>query len=117
MSQIVWTKAKQENNFKIWLPHLKKIFTLSKQYAQYINPNENPYNVLLDIYEEGYTIKDLEKNFEEIKDKLQKIIKQESKKEKKQIHYNQEEFPKHKVHEFYKELVSIIGFNLDRGNI
>lgn len=117
MSQIVWTKAKQENNFKIWLPHLRKIFTLSKQYAQYINPNKNPYNVLLDIYEEGYTIKDLEKNFEEIKGKLQEIIKQEPNKEKKQIHYNQEEFPKHKVHEFYKELVSIIGFNLDRGNI
>ena len=45
-----WEKAKKQNDFSIFLPHLKKIVELEKEYCGYINLTGHLYNNLLDDY-------------------------------------------------------------------
>ncbi|HEV2393308.1 MAG TPA: carboxypeptidase M32 [Verrucomicrobiae bacterium] len=48
-----WKKARQESNFKIFKPHLKKVLELSRQRADYWGFPESPYDALLDEFEPG----------------------------------------------------------------
>lgn len=117
ITQNVRHKAKKENNYPLYKPHLKKVFEMTKKYANYINPNEDPYNVLLDIWEEWCNIQELRFMFWEIKEPLQNIIRQQSKIKKSLLKYKQSDFPQHQIALLCKDIVSHIWFDLDRGNI
>jgi len=117
ISQNSRTEAKKNNNYKSFMPHLKRMFDMSKQYAEYINPNEVPYNTLLDIYEEWINVTKLNEIFDSIKNPLKDIISQLSNKENKLLSYEKSDFEKHKIKELCKELVSKIWFDFSRGNI
>ncbi len=62
-----WQKAREENNFKLFEPHLKKMIELKRKQAEYIGLPGHPYNSLLDEYEEGMTVEELRPKFMEIK--------------------------------------------------
>lgn len=117
ISQNKRTEAKKNNDYKSFMPHLKKMFEMSKQYAEYINQNELPYNTLLDIYEEWSNVKQLNEIFASIKEPLKNIISQLANKENKLLSYQKSDFEKHKIKELCRELVSQIWFDFSRGNI
>ena len=54
-AQQVRYEARQANDFALFAPYLQEVITLTKQYAQAIAPDNQPYDTLLDIYEEGAT--------------------------------------------------------------
>ena len=54
---------------------MEKIIEMRKKEATYINPKEHPYNVLLDQFEEGMTIDELDPVFLQLKDELPRLIK------------------------------------------
>lgn len=62
-----WQKAKQENNFKIFSPHLEKIVVLNKEIAGYLGFDNNPYDALLDLYEPGLTASFCKGLFDELR--------------------------------------------------
>ncbi len=74
-SQKAWENAKRENDFSIFAPWLEKVISMTKQYACYMEPNEDPYEVLLDQYEEGMGSTKIDPVFAELKDGLQKLMK------------------------------------------
>lgn len=84
-----WQKAREENNFKLFEPHLKKIVELKRKQAEYIGLPGHPYNSLLDEYEEGMTVEELKPKFAEIKsgimELLRKIESSESYKNQKKV--------------------------------
>ena len=69
-----WEKARGNNNFKVFAPHLEKIVELEKEYCGYINLPGPRYNTLLDDYEEGMTVDVLRKEFSFLKTSLVEII-------------------------------------------
>ena len=69
-----WQKAREKADFKIFLPHLKKIVELEKEYCGYINLPGPCYNTLIDDYEEGMTVDKLKKEFDLLKPKLVDIL-------------------------------------------
>lgn len=66
-AQVVWREAKEANNFELFAPHLNKIVDLNIRKADYLGYEENPYDALLDIYEEGSTKKQLDQYFDQIR--------------------------------------------------
>ena len=72
---MVWQYAKRDNKFKDFLPHLKKVISLSKIIADKLTYVDNPYDALLDLYEPGLTTKDCKKIFGELQPELTKLIK------------------------------------------
>jgi carboxypeptidase Taq len=54
-AQQVRFEARKANDFQLFAPHLEEIISLTRQYATQIEPNKDPYDTLLDIYEEDAT--------------------------------------------------------------
>jgi carboxypeptidase Taq len=69
-----WEKARKQNNFSIFSPYLKKIFSLKQQYCDFINLPGHPYNNLLDDYEEGMTVEKLKREFSYLKSQINHIL-------------------------------------------
>jgi len=69
-SQIVWARAKKNDDFSIFAPYLDKIVDLSLRQSEYIGYKEHPYDALLDDYEENLLTSDLDKYFDSIRDFL-----------------------------------------------
>lgn len=62
-----WEEAKRSGDFKIFEPWLDKVIAMTKQYVHYMEPDQDPYEFLLDQYEEGMDSASIEKIFDELK--------------------------------------------------
>lgn len=74
-SQNAWEKAKRENNYSIFEPHLKKMIEFKRRFARYQNPDGNCYDTLLDNFEPGMSQASYDPFFTKIKEELLPIIK------------------------------------------
>ncbi len=74
LAHSAWEKAKAENNFKSFQPHLGRIVALKRQEAHYIGLAGHPYNSLLDAYEEGMTVEKLRPAFDGLRENLVELI-------------------------------------------
>lgn len=79
---MVWQKAKKENKFKDFLPYLREIVELNKVIASHLGYKDNPYDALLDLFEQNLTTSSCKKTFDLIKPHLVSLT-QKIKKSKK----------------------------------
>jgi carboxypeptidase Taq len=63
-----WKEARAKSDFSIFMPTLEKIVELQRRKADYLGYEDHPYDALLDIYEEGLTLKKCERIFSVLKD-------------------------------------------------
>lgn len=73
-AQAVWIEARQKNDFKLFAPELKKVFDLTRQYADYIGYKDHPYDALHDMYEVGSTSANVKKVFEPLRNETVKLV-------------------------------------------
>src|SRR5918912_1205238 len=59
-----WFEARARSDFSILLPHLERQFELKRRYIDCFEPTGDPYDVLLDDYEEGVTTAEAEEVLE-----------------------------------------------------
>jgi len=71
----VWAQAREENDFKKFQPHLEKIFELTRETADYLKYEKNPYDALLDQYEPELTAEDCKILFDGLKKEITPLIK------------------------------------------
>src|SRR5260370_13007299 len=71
---VPWREARKKADFQIFQPHLEKITDLKRKQAEHLNPSTHPYNALLDIFEEGLTINDLDQIFSVLIPQLKRIL-------------------------------------------
>ena len=62
-----WIKARAENDFVGFLPHLEKMFELTLEYAACFPEFDHPLDALLDRYEQGLTSAEVRRIFDEVK--------------------------------------------------
>lgn len=72
---MVWQEAKKKDQFKDFLPHLEKIVRLNQIIAEHLGYKENPYDALIDFYEQNATASYCQKMFNTIQPELTKLIK------------------------------------------
>ncbi|MFZ0531821.1 MAG: carboxypeptidase M32 [Anaerolineales bacterium] len=58
-----WAKARAENNFPHFQPHLERVLDLRQRYAEFFAPYEHIYDPLLDIFEPGMKTTDIKAIF------------------------------------------------------
>lgn len=74
LSESAWEEAKEKKDFEIFKPHLKKMIDFQREFVEYWGYKDNKYDTLLDKYEEGLTVKKLDKIFDELKNGIIKIL-------------------------------------------
>jgi carboxypeptidase Taq len=65
-----WAKAKEESNYSLFAPYLKKVVEIAREECIIIGFENHPYDALLDIYEPGMTTVQLDQIFEQAKAQL-----------------------------------------------
>ncbi|MFA5961113.1 MAG: carboxypeptidase M32 [Parcubacteria group bacterium] len=117
-SQMIWAKARKENNFKLFLPELKKIVALKRKEAELVGYAGSPYNALLDTYEPYMRVEEIEMIFDELKNFLipflAKIKKSKVKIDRKVL---KGKFEIGKQIEFNKLIAGKMGFDFEAGRL
>ncbi len=69
-----WVNAREERNYALFEPHLKKIVDLAKQKADFMGYKGSPYNALLEDFERGMTVEKLKPLFAELSQRQSTLI-------------------------------------------
>lgn len=112
---VAWQNAKKASDFSIFAPYLEKMIQMSRQEALYKYPDKDPYDVMLDTYEEGMDAATYDRIFGELKKDLLPLIDRIlAAKEPDMTKFNRtyEIAPQRKVE---KLLLEYIGFSFDKG--
>lgn len=73
-AQSVWEKAKNQNDFESFAPYLEKIVDYNKKFAGYYNAELDPYDALLNEYEEGMTMQTLDTFFAQLREVIVPLV-------------------------------------------
>lgn len=69
-----WVEARENNDFAAYAPHLEKIVELNRKTAEYLGYQDHPYDALLDQFEQGMTVKTLDRVFGEMREHLVRLV-------------------------------------------
>lgn len=72
-AQSVWQIAYKENDAMMFLPYVEKQFALQKKIAQALDPTRPAYEVLINRFDPGYTLEELDEIFMVLKTEIKKI--------------------------------------------
>ena len=72
----VWHEAKEKSDYALFAPYLEKMIDYERRYAARKNPDKAPYDVLLDQYEKGISMAQLDPFFKTLRDELSPVIKE-----------------------------------------
>ncbi len=117
--QHVWSEAKVKNDYASFKPYLEKIFLEEKKFAAYRQVNNEPlYNILLNDYEPGLTMQELDQFFDELRNEIVPLLKaiQESDYVIDKS-YNYKKYPIVKQKLFNKYIAQYVGFDFGKGII
>lgn len=74
-SESAWHKAKEANDYAAFEPYLAKMIEYEKTIAKCTAPEMNPYDAMLNNYEEGLSTEVLDNYFATVREKLVPLIK------------------------------------------
>ena len=63
---VAWRSARKKSDFKLFAPHLEKIVEIQIKVADKLGYEKHPYNALMDLFEEGFTVKDADRVYSEL---------------------------------------------------
>lgn len=116
-----WLEAKKADDFSLFAPTLKEVVAFQKKYIEYQGYEANPYNALLDDYEPGLTVAELDVFFADVKAKivpfLQELLAYPKMKAIKKAQVGKGHFPKAKQKELMVFLAKHVGYDFERGQL
>lgn len=114
-SFMAWQKAKKENNFKLFAPELSKLVELKKQEAEIVGYEDQAYDALLEDYEPGLTVKDLDKLFGDVRGELVDFVAKIFAAQQNDESFMYKHFPKDKQWDYGIYILREMGYDFDAG--
>lgn len=115
----VWVEARRNASFKQFEPVLRKIVSLNQRFAEAQGYEDSPYDALLDEYEPGLTVKQLDPLFAQLKADIVPLLKaiQDSGVTPDTSILSNGFFPADKQLEFSRMILERMGFDFDAGRL
>lgn len=110
-----WQQARGKAHFPTFQPHMEKVLDWTQRYARLFDPQEHPYDALLDKYEPGMKTSEVKAIFNEIRPQQVELIKAISAKEPIDDSMLHQNFPGQKQWDFGVEVITAFGFDWNRG--
>lgn len=114
-SQKAWETAKKASDFSIYCPYLDKIILMTKQYVRYMEPDQKPYEVLLDMFEEGIDSQTIDRIFTELKEGLRPLLKKIRESGQPDLSAMKGNYPVSGQKKLQDLLLSYMGFDFTKG--
>lgn len=113
----IWAKAKEAKDFEAFAPTLEKVIDFQKKFASYrAKKGQNLYDVMLDTYEKGFDMENLDQFFGLLKKELVPFLKKVQE-EGRQIEdgFLTGDYPEPDQEKLAKFLAEYVGFEFDKG--
>lgn len=110
-----WMEARRKNDYQIFAPELKKMISLKKQQSSLYGYDKHPYDPLLDDYEKGATVAQLEPIFEKLRQELPAILSAIAAAPQVPDSFLRHHFPKEDQFQFSLEVLKAMGYDFEAG--
>jgi carboxypeptidase Taq len=118
LGQQAWVKARQNNDFASFAPHLEKLYYLKRQQAECLGYDSNPYDALLDDFEPDAKTADVARVLEELRKELVPLVQAiMGSGRRAPVEIVRREYPAAAQEAFAKAAVATIGFDFTRGRL
>lgn len=116
-SASIWAEAKQTNDYLLFKPILAQILDFLKEYVKLLGTEKlNGYNLLLDEYEEGFTMEEYDEFFSLLRREIVPLLKQiQSKKEPYNYEFAKKSYSIEKQKEYANYLLKVMDFDFFHG--
>lgn len=113
----VWSKAREERNFDLFAPVLQEILQYRKRFASYkAKEGQALYDVMLDEFEEGFSMEKLDRFFGLLKGEIVPLLRQiEEEGTPCPADFLKGDYPEEKQEELGRFLAEYVGFDFRRG--
>lgn len=115
LSQRIWEDAKAQNQYGMFQEALAQTIATQKRFVGYRAEGKEPYNVLLDDFEEGMTMELYDAFFQAIKDELVPFVKTILSSGKQKPAFIDKHYPKAGQKAFVEYLNEVFEYDLTRG--
>ena len=110
-----WAKARAENNYPFFQPHLEKILDLIHRYVEYFAPYDHVYDPLVDIFEPGLKTTDIKTTFDTLRPQQVELIKQITSRPQVDDSFLHLTYDEQKQWDFGVEIITKMGYDWKRG--
>lgn len=116
LSQRVWEEAKETNDWDLFKGNLSKLIDYNKKFISYYKLDKDPYDVLLDDFEEGMSMTEYDRFFDTLKSDLVPFVRRVLKDGKPLNNdFTLDYFDPKKQKEFCEYLVDVFAFDREKG--
>lgn len=117
-AESVWERARPENDWEMFRPHLEKVVTLKRDMAEALGYEREPYDALVDDYERGETAEGIEAVFGRLREPLRNLIDRiQGRASEKDESILAGTYPRDAQERFGRRVAQDIGFDFDAGRL
>jgi carboxypeptidase Taq len=118
LGQQAWVKARQDDDFKSFQPHVEKLYHLKRQQAECLGYKDHPYDALLDDFEPDAKTADVSRTLAALRAELVPLVQaiMESGRTA-PVEILEREYPIAAQEAFAKAAAAAIGFEFNRGRL
>lgn len=114
-AQKVWQAARADSDFQAFVPNLKQVFELRREYAQFFAPYDHIYDPLLDDYEPGMTTAEVEEIFQGLRTRQVELVHAIAAAGPADDSLLRQQFEIEKQWQFGEEVIRDFGYDFERG--
>jgi len=120
-AQNVWKNARAKNDFSMFKPYLEKAFELARKVAEYLEYDDEPYDALIDLYEEDMRTKMVVQMFDsiipELKKALDKVLNEENSLYPRTHPLEERKYVREEIEKLNRRILDTLGFPWSRGRL
>ncbi len=110
-----WEKAREDDDFSHFQPHLERIVDMRRQYADFFAPYDHVYDPLLDDYEPGMKTETVQEIFSELRPLQVELIQAVGEQRQVEDDFLHQPFDEKKQWDFGVQVVTDFGYDWNRG--
>jgi carboxypeptidase Taq len=110
-----WLNARKEDNFDLYIPALEKMVAIQREKAEIYGYEEHPYNALMDDYEPGATVAEIDALFKDVKEQLTPFTQEIFGKAKPDNSFMFKHYPQQKQWDFGIKILAQLGYDFEAG--
>lgn len=116
-AQAAWVKAKADNDFGSFQPHLEELVRLNKEKAERYGYEEHIYDALLDQFEPFMKTREVERVFDGLRDSLVDLVRRISEAPQVDDVFLHHSYPAERQELLGNEFLNALGYEFNRGRL
>lgn len=117
LAQPTWARARKDNDFGLFAPHLAKLVALARERADLLGWTAHPYDALLEEYEPGTTTAEVKAVFDDLEGGVTRLVRRLAARPQVRNDFLKRSYPRPVQEQLGRQLASDIGFDWNSGRL